>query len=188
MESREFGGVHLDDSFLDDEAKEVNLGFGKGAFFRFEEQVVVTEFLEDATGEALKLVLSVSEDEDIVHVDDNSSFADFFFKEEVHHRLESGRGVGQAEEHNGRFKQSLIGDKGGLLLVSVIDPYVVVAPLYVDFGEVLGALEFVEEVGDSRERVSVSNGSFVKLSIVLTGTEGPIFLGDQEEWCGLRGE
>jgi hypothetical protein len=73
-------------------------------------------------------------------------------------------------------------------LVSVFDSYIVVAPSYVDFGEVFGAFKFVEEVGNSGEGVSVSDGGFVKLSIVLTETERSVFLGDEEERCGLRGE
>jgi hypothetical protein len=49
----------------------------------------------------------------------------------------------------------------------------------------LRSFEFIEEVGDARERVSIFDGSFVELLIVLAGTERPIFLCDEEEGGGL---
>jgi hypothetical protein len=73
-------------------------------------------------------------------------------------------------------------------LVSVFDPHVVVSPSYIYLGEVLGSFEFVEEVGYSREGISVSDGSLVKLSVVLTGSKGSVLLLDKEERSGLGGD
>jgi hypothetical protein len=171
--------------FSDDETEEVDFAAVKEAFFGFEEEIVVTEFPKNEVGKAFQFVFCVRVDKDIVHVDDYSSVSDFFFEDGVHHGLEGGGGVGETKEHYGRFEKSFVGDKGCLPLVSVLDPYVVISPPYVYLGKVLGSFEFVEEVGDSRKWVSVSDGILVKLSVVLAGSEGAVFLFDEKERGGL---
>ena len=49
--------------------------------------------------------------------------------------LEGGRGVGETKEHDSRFKEALVGNKGGFPLMSILDTDIVVSPLYIEFGE-----------------------------------------------------
>ena len=62
-----------------------------------------------------------------------------------------------------------------------------VSPSYVEFGEDLGVPEFVDEVGDEGEGIGITNGMFVKVSVVLAGAKSAILLFDKEEGCSLRG-
>jgi hypothetical protein len=55
-------------------------------------------------------------------------------QEVVHHGLESGRRVCEAEKHHQRLIQTPIGPKSGLPLISIAHPDVVVAPAEVQFG------------------------------------------------------
>jgi len=83
-------------------------------------------------------------DEHIIHINDEPSFAEFFFEDGVHHHLKGGWGVGQAKEHHHWFEESFIGDEGRFPLVSVSDPYIVVSPSYVELGEKCSASSFVD--------------------------------------------
>jgi hypothetical protein len=157
------------------------------AFLGFEEEVMMTEFPENDIGETFQFIFCVGVDKDIVHIDDYPSVPDFLLKYGVHHGLEGGGGVGETEEHYGRFKESFVGDESCFPLVSVFDPYVVISPSYVYLGKVLGSFEFVEEVGDSREGVSVPDGGLVELSVILTGSKGAVLLFNKEEGGGLGG-
>ena len=53
------------------------------------------------------------EDEDVVQVHHHYSFCNEFLEDVVHHGLEGGRAVGEAEEHYQRFKESTVGAEGG---------------------------------------------------------------------------
>ena len=52
--------------------------------------------------------------------------------------LEGGRGVGETKEHDCRFKEAFVGDKGSFPLVSILDMDIVVSPSYIEFGEDFG--------------------------------------------------
>ena len=51
--------------------------------------------------------------------------------------LECGGGVAKAKEHNSRFKEPLVSDKGCLPLVTVFDTDIVVAPMNIKFSKVV---------------------------------------------------
>ena len=85
-------------------------------------------------------------DEEVVHVDDEPSFCNHIPERVGHELLESGGGVGHAEEHNHGFVESPVGNESGFPLVSILDLDVVISPLYVKLGEDLGIFEFVDEV------------------------------------------
>ena len=75
------------------------------------------------------------EDEEVVHVNDKSSFSDHVAEGVVHETLEHGGGVGKAEEHDSGFKEAFVGDEGSFPLVTVFDLDIVIALLDVEFGE-----------------------------------------------------
>ena len=88
------------------------------------------------------------EDEEVIHVDDKPSFCDHVPEGVIHESLESGRGVGEAKEHDCWFEEAFVSDKGCFPLVSVFDADVVVAPSNIEFCEDFSVPEFIDEVGD----------------------------------------
>jgi len=103
----------------------------------------------------------------------------------IHELLESGGGIGETEEHDGGFEEAFVGNKGGFPLVSVFDSDIVIAPSDIELGEYFGVFEFVDEVGDQWERVGIPNSVFIKIPVVLTGTESSILFLYKEERSSL---
>ena len=133
---------------FDDHPKVVYFFSGKFTLFKFEVQIQLDHSLENTFG-AFFMGSSVGgEDEEVVHIDDEPAFCDHIPEGVVHESLESGGGVGEAEEHDGRFEEAFVGNEGSLPLMSIFDVYVVVAPSNVKLSENLGISEFIDEVGD----------------------------------------
>ena len=133
---------------FDDHPKVVYFFSGKFTLFKFEVQIQLDHSLENTFG-AFFMGSSVGgEDEEVVHIDDEPAFCDHIPEGVVHESLESGGGVGEAEEHDGRFEEAFVGDEGGFPLVSVFDADVIVAPSDVEFGENLCIPEFIDEIRD----------------------------------------
>ena len=74
-------------------------------------------------------------DKKVVHVNDEPSFGNHVAKGVVHESLESGGGVGEAEEHDGGFEESLVSDEGRFPLMTIFNLYVVISPSNIEFGE-----------------------------------------------------
>lgn len=85
----------------------------------------------------------------------------------VHHVLESCRGVGEAKEHNSRFKESSIGNERRFPFVAFFYADVLVTPPYIEFSKVFGALKFIHEVRDKRKGITVPNCDVVESTVVL---------------------
>ena len=82
-------------------------------------------------------VLGVNQD--VVHVYADNTLVDHIPEDLIHHCLKCCRRVGQAEKHHQRFKQASVGLERSLSLISLLNPYVVVAPTDIHLGEDLGA-------------------------------------------------
>ena len=95
--------------------------------------------------------------------------------------------MAKAEEHDGGFKESFVGDEGRFPLVAIFDSDIVVPSMNIEFGEVMSILQLVNEVGNERKGVGIVGGVFVEVSIVLAGVEFAIFLLDKEEGGCLGG-
>ena len=108
----------------------------------------------------------------------------------IHEALKSGGGIGETKEHHSGFKESLMDDEGRFPLMPVFDSDIIVSPSDVEPGEDFCPLEFVDEVRNEGKRVCVTDGVFVDIAIVLTGSEATVLLFDKEErgrlW-GVRG-
>ena len=101
--------------------------------------------------------------------------------------MKSGWGVGHAEEHDGRFIESSVGDEGGFPLVSFFYSDIVIPPLYVKLGEDLGVLEFVDEIGNQGKGICIPDSVAIKVSVVLARSEAAILFFDEEERGSLGG-
>jgi len=110
---------------------------------------------------------TIGVDDNIIHIDRALSAVDEFHEFVVNHGLEGCWGVGQAEEHDGRFEQSVTCLEGGFPFVAFLDAYVVVSPTHVKFGKPFLPGDTVDELGDKRERVAIGDGPCVQLLIVL---------------------
>src|SRR5882724_5666437 len=114
---------------------------------------MLTEDVEDSHYNSMVLLPGLAtKDEDVVHIDGHYSLVDEFFENVVHHRLECGGTVHEAEEHDQRFEKASVCLKSSLLLVSFFDPNVVVPPANVQLSEILslGFRDLVEDVWDKR--------------------------------------
>ena len=128
--------------------------------------------------------------EEVVHVNDKPSFRDHITKGVIHKALESGRGIGETEEHHSGFKESLMGDEGSFSLMSIFDSDIIVSPSDIEFGEDFHPLEFINKVGNEGKRICATDSVFIDIAIVLTGLEATVLLFDKEKsgclW-GVRG-
>ena len=78
-----------------------------------------------------------TKDEDVIHIDGHYSLVDEFFENVVHHCLECGGTVCEAEEYDQRFEKASVRLKNGLPLISFFDLNVVVSPANVQLSEIL---------------------------------------------------
>ena len=66
--------------------------------------------------------------QDVVHIDGDVTFVDEVAENEVHHGLEGGWGVGEAEEHNHGLEETSIRFESCFPLIAIADAYVVISP------------------------------------------------------------
>ena len=125
--------------------------------------------------------------EEVVHVNDEPSFCDHIPEGIRHKSLKSGGRVGHAEEHDGGFIESSVGDEGGFPLVTFLNSDIVISPSYIKLGEDLGVFKFVDEVGDQGEGVCISDSMAVEVSVILAGLEAFILFLNEEERGSLGG-
>ena len=124
---------------------------------------------------------SVLVDEEVVHVNDKDRAVDEIMEQMIHHGLEDGGAVGHAIEHDSRFEGTAMSSKGGFPAILFKNLEVVITIMEVQFGEKLGTLEMVYEVGDEGERVGVVDCLCIDIAIVLDHAFGPILFGDEED-------
>ena len=127
------------------------------------------------------------EDEDVVQVHHHYSFRNEFLKNVVHHGLEGGGAVSEAEEHHQWFKESTVGAEGGLPFISFFYADIIETPSDNQPCEVSRPVEFLYQFGDEREWVFVLYCDGIQSTVVLYQAEGSIFLFDEEDWRGHRG-
>ncbi len=95
----------------------------------------------------------------------------------VHHCLEGGGGVCEAEDHYRQLKEAAISAEHCFFFIALLDPNIVILPTDVQLGEVFCAMELVDE----RKRIAILNRHLIQFPIVLDRMEGAILLLDEEE-------
>ena len=123
--------------------------------------------LEDTTDSLFVGLRVGGGDEEVIHVDDKPSFSDHVPEGVVHESLEHGGGVAKAEKHDSGFKESLVGNEGGLPLVTIFDLDIVVSPMDIELGEMVNIFELVHKVRDEGEGVCVTGGMPIEIVVVL---------------------
>ena len=179
--------VHRDGIVRDDHPEVLDRGFLEFAFVGMEVELVFLQQLQNTAGDLPVLCKGLHEDEDVVQIDHDHTFRDEVLEDVVHHRLEGGRTVCEAKEHDKGFVQAAVGPEGGLPFVSFLYPDIVEAPSDVQFREVLGSMEFRNQFRNQQEQVLVFHGHGVQRTVVLYQTEFSVLLFNKEDRSGHRG-
>ena len=187
LESFQLDGVHFDLSRVKDHPKVVHLVLFECPFLRFQEEVVFLEMSEYLLDELSMFVHSCCHNQDIIHIDEYLTSADKILEDLVHHCLECRRGIGEAKEHDQRFKHPSISFECHLPFIAGSDSYVVVPPTDVELGEDASVLEFVNDIRDEGEGVLTFDRKAVKLSVILDWLKFTIFFLHEEEGRGEWG-
>ena len=137
--------------------------------------------LKDSLCSFFVIFVIVRVDKEVIHVNDKPSFCNHVPEGVRHESLKSGGGVGHAEEHDGGFIESLVGDEGGFPLVTLFYSDIVIPPPYVKLGEDLGVFKFVDEIRNQGEGICISDSVAVKVPVVLARSEAAILFLDKEE-------
>ena len=141
------------------------------AFLKLQVKVEFCHMLEDMTGSVCMGLRVRGGDEEVIHVDDEPSFSDHVLEGVIHKLLERGKGVAKTKEHDGRFKESFVGNEGRFPLMTILDVDVIVPPTNVKLGEVASIFQLVHKVRDEGEEVGITSGVFIEIAVVLTGVE-----------------
>ena len=120
-------------------------------------------------------------DQDVVHVYDDISRSDFFFKDCIHHCLECSRGVYKSKEHNSGLKESSVCFECGLSLITVLYSDIIVSPSYVKLDEPLLFHKLTNKFFNKGKRVGVLYDILIDPAIVLYQLLFAIFLFNKEE-------
>ncbi|KAG5353606.1 hypothetical protein C0989_004714 [Termitomyces sp. Mn162] len=84
---------------------------------------------QDEASDPTVLLQHFGADEDVIEVYAHYALHNEVLEDVIHYSLEGGRAVGESEEYNKLLKQSPVGLKGGLPLVSLLDTHIVVVLL-----------------------------------------------------------
>src|ERR1700722_18175685 len=106
---------------------------------------MILAFGEDTSESSLIFGDGIGGDQEVVHIDMEPSFVEFLSEDLVHHRLECGRRVTKAKEHDKGFETTAICDEGRFPLIALFDPNIVISPANIELGEDLRVLDFVYE-------------------------------------------
>ena len=129
-------------------------------FFQASKEIVISESLKDFFH--LGLMFSkrtFGEDHDVVNVDNDHVL--HVHKQLIHHRLKGGGGVSKTKEHYCWLERTTVADKGGFSSISFLDANIVITPLKIYLCKILRSLELVDELGNERKGVVVSNHMFI---------------------------
>ena len=183
----EYNRVHDELTRFYNHSKIFDLWDIKLAFLELQVKVEFCHTLEDMTGSLCMGLRVRGGNEEVVHVDDESSLSDHVSEGVVHESLEHGRRVAETKEHDGWFKESFVSDESCLPLVTILDLDVVIPSSNIELGEVVGVFQLVHKIGDERNGVGVIGGVFVEVVIILAGAKFSILLFDKEEGGCLEG-
>ena len=83
------------------------------------------------------------EDENIVHINDDDTFINHIRKDVIHHGLKGGWGIAHPKEHYGGFEKPPVCFKCCLPLVTILNSYVIIPLMDIEFGELMSSLQLV---------------------------------------------
>ena len=108
------------------------------------------ESLQDKSDFVIEVVVRMSANGQVVHVNDKPSLSDVVSEVKVHKCLKRWWGATKSKKHHRWFEQSKRCDEGSLPLITLLDSNVIIPPLYVELGKERKLAKIVDEVGDKR--------------------------------------
>ena len=123
----------------------------------------------------------LSEDEKIIHIDNQNILVNEVLEEMVYHGLEDGWAVCHSVEHDSEFKDSTMGGEHSFSIVFRKDLEIIVTIVKVKLGEDLGTIEIVNKVRDEEEGIGIVNCPSIKVSIVLNHVFVAILLRNKKD-------
>ena len=151
----------------DDDAKVLDRELIKGAFFRFEVEVVSSKAGKDIVSQLVEGGEVIMEDEDVVKVDNEVVLVNEVRKNRIHKGLEGGRRIAEAKGHDKGFEEAKGTFEGDLPLISMLDANVVVTSTDVELCKVARALELVDEFRNQGQWSGIFYGDVVQVSVIL---------------------
>ena len=123
---------------------------------------------------------------DVVHVNSDRSPPSFVLLnsvsiQSVHHGLERGRRISEAEEHYSGLVESPSRFKRRFVFISCFDANIVVPPSYIQLGVDHSPSQLSNQCGDEGERVLVAHRPLINVLVILHWSQLPVFLFDEEE-------
>ena len=109
-------------------------------------------------------------DQQVIHVNYQSTLCDVNSEEIIHKGLEYGWGVTHSEEHDIGFEQPKWGGEGSLPTVLWFDEDVIISPLYIEFGEDQWSSEFIDKIRDKEEEIGILDCMAVEVPVVSVGS------------------
>ena len=106
------------------------------------------ESLQDKSDFVIEVVVRMSANGQVVHVNDKPAFPDVVSKVEVHKCLKHRWRATKSEKHHHWFKQSKRCDEGSLPFITLLNSNVIISPSYVKLGKEGELAKIVNEVGD----------------------------------------
>ena len=134
----DFDGIHFDTSFREDKTQVLHREAFERAFLSLEVESMLSEYVQDSGHYRSMMFDDVGIYQDVVHIDCHIALINEVRKDVIHHRLESGWTIGEAEEHDKGFEEASIRLKGGFPLITLLDSHVVISPMYIQLHEVSG--------------------------------------------------
>jgi hypothetical protein len=124
-DSHDLDRVNLDTIVGDDDTEVLDMHLLKLALVVSQVELVFMQALHDYLADVVMFFQGVSEDEDIVQVDNNHPLQDEVVEDLVHHCLEGCGAVCQTEIHHEGFEQAVVCMESCLPFVTLLDADVV---------------------------------------------------------------
>jgi hypothetical protein len=141
--------------FQNDESKVLDRRLFEFAFVVSQEELVLSQLLQNQSCNAPMFFDALCEDEDVVEVYTNHAFHDEVLENVVHHCLEGGGRVSESKKHHQWLVEAAISAKYCLPLVTLFHSNILVPPSYVKFREEFRAVKLIHQFGDEGKRIAI---------------------------------
>ena len=141
---------------------------------------MLSESVQDLSDYLPVFVQVLGENKDVVQIYTNHPFTNQILEDVIHHGLEGSWTVSKAEHHHQWLKQSPVGPKGCLPLISFLDPDIVVPPSDIQLGEIPSSPELLHQLRNQWKWIPVLYCHPIELSVVLNQLKFSILLLDEK--------
>lgn len=144
--------------------------------------------MENFSGFFIKFVGVVTEDDDVIHVDNDTSgpcFADHVTENFIYEGLKCCWAIHHSKEHYHGFVETERNSEYSFPLISIFDANVVISCMDIKSCEVFSTFESIENGVNVGNGVGILDSVFIEI-IILDWLKFAVFFLNKEEQCGLR--